>query len=395
MPAQFEHDHLLHPTTLDAIFQSTFVPTEGTGEARVPTSFESIYVSANLPKGAGTELCGFATTHRKGFNNFISSIFISSKPTTEPMVVVRGVACTRLRSMSGESFSEKKSWEVRKVCSQITWKEDLTVLQPDEAAAIFTPTSQIDPEIANGLEKACAMFVKSVSNVLSAEEAAALDSGLSHYAQWMQDREMATVDAHEQLEPSMVESPALASDTESDLLTKLSKTSIDGRMLCEISLNLPSILDGSVSAQDIMEKNGLLQEYYTNSYGTRSCYEIIAKWTGFNGHKLPTQNILEIGSGTGSLSYQVLSELGGQNGLTPTCLQYTFSDAEISTFAFAKERLRPWSDWVQYKQLDIEMEPSEQDFQEGRYDVILAGHVRILFSRNRFRRLMILDRCCT
>ncbi|KAL9112623.1 MAG: hypothetical protein Q9227_003194 [Pyrenula ochraceoflavens] len=375
MPAQYEHEHLLHPTTLDAIFQSTFVPVEGTDEARVPTSFESIYVAADLPKGAGTDLCGFTTLHRKGFNNYLSQIYMSSKPMTEPKIIVKGLACTRLRAMDSDAAADKKPWEIRKICSQVTWKEDLTLLQPNEAADIFAPSTQVDTEITDACEKACTMFMKSANDVLSTAESAALDSPVSRYVQWMQDREVAIDTVSLEREPSMIDSAALAADTESDFLAKLSKTSVDGHALCEISKALPGILDGSIAAPSLLQKDGLLADYYSNSFATKACNEVIAKWVSFNGHKLPTQRILDVGAGTGSLAYQVLNSLGGRNGLTPLCHSYTFTDVDPTYFPAAKERLADWSDWVQYKPLNIENDPIDQEFQNESYDVILAGHV--------------------
>ena len=47
MTSHFEYDHLLHPTTLDSCFQSTFVPTLGDGQKREPTSIDSISLIVN------------------------------------------------------------------------------------------------------------------------------------------------------------------------------------------------------------------------------------------------------------------------------------------------------------------------------------------------------------
>ena len=366
MPSQFEYDHLLHPTTLDSCLQSTFVPTADNSEGRIPTAIESVYVSADVPRGAGAQLIGYSTLIRTGLGKYVGSVVMTDKAWNEPKVVVKGLSCTSLKALDHKVTIEKQPWDTRKLCSNLIWREDLDELGQVEALEIFTPDTPIDSKTLRLCERAAAILMKNTLAQISSNATATMTPHLSQYIHWMRQRVVAIGDV------------ALLPDSDEedeDLLQSVQAISIEGRLMCAVTKGLPQILEGSTSAQALMNKNNMLINYYSDAIGIRACNDMIAKWLSLSGHKRPSQKILEIGAGTGSLTLRALQVLGGQHGTTPTCSKYTFTDWDTDCFATAQMRLEAWKEFVRYKQLDITNEPIDQGFELENYDIILAGHV--------------------
>ena len=150
MPAKFEFDHIIHPTTLDACFQGTFAPSIGSNRSRELTSIKSIYVSANLPKGAGSEFVGYSTLDEQGFDTLVGSVTMSDKLWTGPKVTAKGLNYKMRAKSSGATMHKKQSWEIKKICSNLVWKPDLDHVSQSQAAELFAPSpSEINS--ANGM----------------------------------------------------------------------------------------------------------------------------------------------------------------------------------------------------------------------------------------------------
>ncbi|KAJ6441348.1 KR domain-containing protein [Purpureocillium lavendulum] len=90
-------------------------------------------------------------------------------------------------------------------------------------------------------------------------------------------------------------------------------------------------------------------------------------------HANPTLKVLEIGAGTASASEAVLQSLTSEGG-TRMYSQYVFTDLSSGFFSLAQDRLRQWGA-IDYKVLDIEKDPSEQGFEPGSFDLIVASNV--------------------
>ena len=377
MPSQFEYDHLLHPTTLDSCFQSTFVPTLGDGQTREPTSIDSIFVSADLPNESGAEFQGFSTLNRKGFSNFIGSAVMSDPSWKEPRIMINGLDYTTSGALGLDHVTEKKPWDVKKLVSNLYWKEDLDHVRQVEADDLFAPNSLPDTETAEACEKAAADFMQVAIDAGPVKDIAGMPPGLAHWVGWMRqyvmsmDRRALTSDS----EHGAIDDSNSGSHSQSSTMDYLSQDGIDGRLVYTIGKSLSGILDGSISAQATMEKDNMLREFYSHSLGVEACNGMMAKYLELSGHKLPAQRILEVGGGTASLTECALRTLGGEHGKTPICSQYVFTDRDTACFTGAQERLKPWERYVQYQQLDIEKEPTEQGFEKGSFDVVAAGHV--------------------
>jgi acyl transferase domain-containing protein len=116
MPAQFEYDHLIHPATLDAMFQTVFAVGD---ESMVPSRIRNICFSPDLLRGTGAEFHGYAIAQRKGSREAVADIVMSDSTFSKPMVVVDGMESIKLSSSGASGFLPSN----RHLCSELVWEE--------------------------------------------------------------------------------------------------------------------------------------------------------------------------------------------------------------------------------------------------------------------------------
>ncbi|OAR02799.1 hypothetical protein LLEC1_00193 [Akanthomyces lecanii] len=118
MPASFEYPHLLHPGTLDSMFQTLFalepVP-------KVPYLVESIFVSDKLDLSTSREFVGHAIAKRRQFNEAEAQISMCCTDRPLDQIIVNGLR------FSGDLFAS--STEVsflpshRNLATKMVWRE--------------------------------------------------------------------------------------------------------------------------------------------------------------------------------------------------------------------------------------------------------------------------------
>ena len=365
MPHEYEYDHLLHPTTLDAVFQSFYSATTDCTQGMVPTSIDSVFVSAKLPEGAGAKFCGFAKAERKGFRHFVGSIAMSDESWSQPKIIIKGLLGTEL----GESDSlQDSSANIRKLCSTMLWREDSDHLTQKDAEIVLHPNRKdaaVSKETVADYESAARIFMMKALSSLDPATETTMAPHLVHFVQWMRRR----------IELTNSACTDLSTGEAATLLNQPTTKDIDGRLLSAIGENLGSILDGSISPDSVMAAEKMFSQYRTDSIGLQGASHAMMKWLDLQAHKRPGLDYLEVGAGEGSISLLALQTLGEKD--TPRFNQYTFTDGDPSHLEDAQNLLKPWQDRVQYKKLDIDLDPSDQGFEKDSFDVIIAGNVSI------------------
>ncbi|KAL4902087.1 hypothetical protein BDW74DRAFT_187059 [Aspergillus multicolor] len=111
---------------------------------------------------------------------------------------------------------------------------------------------------------------------------------------------------------------------------------------------------------------------YHDFYSTHTSYEDWRRLLELLGHSNPRLRILEVGAGTGSATAAVLDYLTSARG-ERKYEQYTFTDISGSLVAGAKNRFG--LECIEYKVLDITLNPLEQGFGAHAFDLIIAANV--------------------
>ena len=191
----------------------------------VPTAVGSMYVSADLPSGAGAVFRGFSKVSRKGFRNFVGPIYMSDEHWLEPKVVVTGIFCTELGALSGQSGSGNDSSFAKKLCSQIIWKPDVNkISQENVRQALEIEHEDNEGSVAKAddvtdFEKVAKTYISRALAKLSPDDEATLAPHHAHFVQWARHRMLLT------------NTCACTTEDDDELLNKIDSRGIDGRLL--------------------------------------------------------------------------------------------------------------------------------------------------------------------
>lgn len=137
MPEHFEFDHVIHPATLDTMFQSVF--SLGS-EPMVPWFLESVRVDARLPVVAGTQLAMQTCAAREGLAQVSADVraFVSTQPETNgthgrsstsvdpchaKFVEIKGLKAKSLASTAADTLRFLPNH--RHLCSEMQWHQDV------------------------------------------------------------------------------------------------------------------------------------------------------------------------------------------------------------------------------------------------------------------------------
>ena len=379
MPHQFEFPHMIHPVTLDSIFQmavpSSLKTDEDLNAPRVPVGIGRLYVSADVSKSPGDLLNGYATYKQTGFGQGESNIVVSGEQWDKPLVVLEGMRGRRLNTKTSNDT------DLRKIGSHFHWQEDPSLMQPEQLRKLCaSATGHVKNEnrqVLIDIEMACMVIIKRVMQECSVEESESYAWNFKLFYDYMRDY-MGLAQAGSlgyQLETPEVDWLNMNPEAEESLLERVSKTSTDGRVLIEHGKHLPQILRGEIPPLQILMSDNFLHDFYQSGIGTKQHYAQMTWCVDQLAHKNPDMKILEIGGGTAAAALPVLQTLGGSGGTEPRFESYTFTDISVGYFEKAQKKLAPWIPYMNFAKLNIEEDPVTQGFEEGGYDMIVASNV--------------------
>jgi hypothetical protein len=122
MPAKYEYPHLIHPATLDAIFQTAFVAGN---EPMVPSFLETLCISSDFPRGARHELLGYSSASRHGLQDAKSTVVMSNSSWKKPLIVISDLYFTAISKSATNTVENGFLPNNHKLCAQLEWKEDV------------------------------------------------------------------------------------------------------------------------------------------------------------------------------------------------------------------------------------------------------------------------------
>lgn len=376
VPYQYEQSHVIHPITLDGVFQSFYSTLSSeaskTVGASVPRSIKAIFVSSRaIEEGTGRRLKVFSRLlehNRQGFD--IAAAVTSDVTGAEPpraLVEIEGMHFQSLgRSDAGESNDSDP------VCVTCEWERSpsLNDLAPlASSLKMEAPTEEI--EISKDLARMTYHFVHDVLSQLTKDDIAGLEWYHKRFYEWMQLLEQKA--SRNELAPRSERWAKMSEGAKYMLMDKVEKASIHGKLTVRIGKNLLGIMRREVAPLELMLEGKLLYEFYQHFMhfprGTQQAGQVVRAIAAEN----PRLRILEIGAGTGGCTWPVLQAL--QEGDDALFEHYDFTDVSAGFFPSAKERLSSWGELISYSALDIEKDPEQQGFKLGSYDVIVAAQV--------------------
>ena len=389
MPKNHQHPHVVHPTTLDSVFQAAYTAVPGAGgkkptTPKVPRSISKLWIAHDTSLSqAGHAFAAYTElNHADGqtMNTAISVVdqvtSASDAPKKTPLITIDGFVCQSIGNAPVVSESTQP-WESDKF-AVAKWAPDVTFLK--EAflqKQLGSRISSEEAELLMDLRQACLFFIYDALDQLSPADVKRLEWYHKKFYIWM--RLQAELARTNQLGPESRKWARMSAKQKGEVIEKVRGGSTNGEMVCRLGPKLSAILRGEVTPLEVMLEDDCLSRYYLDGLKWGRANAKLAELVRHYVHKNPRAKMIEIGGGTGGATAHVLRAIGGAKGDGssdgPRAASYDFTDVSSGFFEAAKEKFKDWEDLMRFRKLNIEQDPVEQGFEEGTYDVVIACQV--------------------
>ncbi|KAF6790728.1 polyketide synthase [Colletotrichum sojae] len=370
-------NHILHPTTLDSIFQGAYaaLPSDAYQNSMVmPRAIEQIFVSQSIATSPGSQFTALATVHKQDRSGFRSTIAAHDpKNPNTTLLEVKGLFCQAVGGMN----QDRGSQDGPKLLFKMLWHPDMSLMPVDTLKSPLKCDVDVQELAVNKkLVRAAWHFIQDAIQDLGTDEKALADMEWYHKLlyEWMQSNYEAGLKGT--LARGSASWAKASKGMKHMLFDEVASQSVNGRLLCRIGQNLSKILRKQTAPLEVMMEGKLLYEFYEKALRCNRSYDQVQKLVHLYSMKHPRAKVLEIGGGTGGCTGSILKGLtedtpDGRHRFS----SYTFTDVSAGFFEAAARKFSDYGDMINYKKLDIESDPVAQSFEAGSYDLIIACQV--------------------
>lgn len=389
MPYGFQQPYVIHPITLDQIFQGA----NGTLSARtrrivgaaVPRSVKSLYVSArNATVPSSISVVSRLLRYSHEGYSVTSAVLDDARTGDNTQSLVVEVEEMRYQSIGDtgndngyDDESDSPTWDI---CALVDYEASFSLNDPSTLIEPLQGSDDAEEAAMNqDLDRATYHLVADAVDKLTDEDVANLDQHHRKLYTWMQQHLRRA--AADELAPRSSRWARASSGVKAMLLDRVAEFGPEGEMLVRVGRRLVEILKREVAPLELMLEGDLLYRVYSETRQFRKSTEKLGELAAAFARERPRARILEIGAGTGGGTEPVLQALG-QSGFD----RYDFTDISSGFFPRARERFAPWGDKISYSVLNIEDDVAAQGFTENSYDLVIA--VEVLHATKNMERTM-------
>lgn len=378
MPYGFAQPHLIHPITLDSIFQGAngvlSDKTRNIVGAAVPRSIKSLYVSARratLPSSISV-VSNLLKYSSEGYS-VTSGVFYNGPRGDDQLIPLVEVEEMRYQSIGDtgndgaeDSESENPTWDI---CAWVDYEPSFSLNDPKELIQPLQASDDSDEAALNqDLDRATYHLIADTIANLSEADVAMLEQHHKKLYSWMQQHVRKA--AADELGPRSSRWAKTSSGVKEMLLDRVAGSGPEGEMLVRVGRNLVGIMRREVAPLELMLEGDLLYRVYSETSQFKKMTGKLGELTAALALERPRARILEIGAGTGGGTEPVLKALG-HSGFE----RYDFTDISSGFFPRARERFAAWGDRITYSTLNVEDDVGAQGFEEHSYDLVIAVEV--------------------
>ncbi|UKZ63366.1 uncharacterized protein TrAtP1_004597 [Trichoderma atroviride] len=370
MPGKFEHPHIIHPATLDALAQTALSTLSSNGEGLaaplVAARLESLYMDAQIARNPGHMFKASATRDAQSNHGAKCTVTVLDSQTNAPIFIAKGVEITYLGKSEPTPQSPNDG-----LCWQTVWGADVDLLAPNQVQEIIAsrvPSDPLEGEWDNVIELITFSYVRKSLEWLSGEGKGFVPKSgtLKYYYEWMID----TVERRSDLltHPFVDKAESFAEAAQGN-----GPGGVVLEMVSRIGRGQQSIFQNTIQPLEVMLEGKLLHEFY-NATGT-TFNVAVSEYMGLLAHKMAGQaTILEIGAGTGGTTAKILDRLRNTDG-SSMARRYVFTDISAGFLGNASAMFSQDASVMEFKTLDIEQNPLNQGFEPDSFDIIVASAV--------------------
>jgi acyl transferase domain-containing protein/NADP-dependent 3-hydroxy acid dehydrogenase YdfG/acyl carrier protein len=351
---------LFHPAILDGLFQGCLAAESFPGDSAMPKFHVPSFVrSMKIFPGRCENLTASCTSLdfdiiATGASEFTGALY--STRDRGPVIQMDGFMTAPFRLTTAEDDV--------KMYAEVVWmpyNPETALLESN--LAVNPPTERA---LAIACERVSLYYLRVLSDLVSyGMDLTRADRAVQHLLNFGR---VALSEARLGIMPDYMSGEWL-NDTNEDIGAIVDKypDSIDLHLVDKIGKAYPLIISGQQTALGILlEKDGL-KLFYRNGIGFPEALTSLGNVLGILSRRCPNMRILEIGAGTGSATGKALG--------SSSCSSYTYTDVSPAFLGPAKEKFKQYADKMTFKVFDMDKEPSEQGYQHGSIDVIIAANV--------------------
>ncbi|KAG9190441.1 hypothetical protein G6011_08529 [Alternaria panax] len=383
-PAAFEHEqqYVIHPTTLDSIFQCCYatIPADLTKDAMfIPRSIRRVNVPFQLGTHASQRLlaslnCLSSSPRGSLFEGLVHAIGDGERQAGA--FEIQDLRLQRVVQAATTAQDAKASHPP--IHSKSRWELDTNYAIPDdirESMQIFL--TQPELEFARNVREVSYHHIARALEQLGSKADDAWTWFHKRFYDWMS----ATIQVANEgtLMPGSDSWSGRSETSIQNLCTEVASMNASGEMVHRIGSHLCDIIQGKLTPLELMMEDGLLNRYYEElPQLSNGSYKHLRKVVELYSVVEPGARVIEIGGGTGGATSVVLSALAARSEVQSGASllgHYDFTDISSGFFGAAKTKFATWEDKMSYSKLDIEQDPLEQGFAAHSYDLVVASHV--------------------
>ncbi|KAI1378022.1 hypothetical protein F4677DRAFT_458752 [Hypoxylon crocopeplum] len=381
-------NHVIHPATLDCIFQTMFMATVAGGTERlrlaVPSHFEHLWVSnkgLNYPDSDRIKVS--ATARRTGMREARASITAFDQVGDHVLLEIKGLRTSDVASDHQVVADDEDQTDL---CHNLYWKPDLDLMAAEQVLSYcnsLNPTSASAEPVSffNEVDFLVTAYIRRALNSLESEgnNDAHVKDNTRKYIEWMRYR-MKLIDTGN----SPLGQPEWKERLDdinfiNRIEENIAVTNASGLLYTTIGANMHRLLTGEMDPLHLMFEGDLVKEHYYGTWESMPAVKTFRHYLDALVHKNPNFNILEIGAGTGATTVQLMKTLTTTGDAHQPCgprfSRFDYTDLSPFFFEAAERQFRELGSKIHFKKLDIESNPESQGFEAGSYDIIVAAMV--------------------
>ncbi|KAL7776920.1 hypothetical protein CFE70_007340 [Pyrenophora teres f. teres 0-1] len=357
---------MVHPVDLDAAFQSVMLAYSYPGDDQLrllhlPTSIAKLRVNPAVlasQKYAESETtvvdstCSTADRAEPG-EGFSGSVNMYAPGLDYPAIQVDHV---KFKPVGSDASND------RDVFYKMHWVPSAA---DGTLAAAGVPITERDHELMFVLSRIAAFYLRQFEELIPEDHPARSESPLCHYMHYARHM-TGLLKAGEHRWAHLEWLNETEQDVFDDIASKGFTENSDVKIMLLVGATMPRVFKGETTMLEHFRTSGLLDEYYSNGFGTKQSTLWVASVLKQLIDRNPHLSMLEIGAGTGSATKTILQSVGHDFA------SYTFTDISSSFFENAAETFSDYQGRMVFKVCNAEIDPVEQGFEAGTYDVVIA-----------------------
>ncbi|KAI5786964.1 hypothetical protein DFH27DRAFT_518306 [Peziza echinospora] len=381
-----ESRYAVHPCTLDTFLQAGLIACHARGintmnRCYLPVGFEEITIfPPHGDEGAPTLAEVAATAYTTGKRTLIGNV--QARLGASLLMDMKDLRCISVDPRTQLAQHTPESLSARTPFLRLHWKPDVTALTRAQASRLFPGQRRRNlAQVWQDWQALSLLMLLQVTGEVSSRGMVVEEPAhLRHWYGWMGKRISQAKAGGFGGIWGRVQGHLVAPCSERDAEILRLKEKLDPEipelgLIYNVYTRIPEILRGEVDGvQVVMVDNmALMTDSYTRGIRHAGACRQLGNVADLLGHKNPGMKVLEIGAGTGGATQIMLDALGGRERLFRRYGEYVFTDVSKGFLGSAGERFREYGG-VRYGVLDVEVDPEEQGFEVGGYDLVVSSN---------------------